>query len=229
MLVLVGDDLQALTPQVGGTAAEHVPGFQVDDHELDLALFDITQVEPCLFADPAAQGKFEGAVAFRVEGTEGQGAQIALSLALGGASVRLWGRRPEALPEAVARIAAAFDFLAAEGLVSRKARAEVLARIETTSNMGGAVKDAGFVIEAAAEVLEVKQELLRRAEALAPPAAITSSTTSALGARPNPSAGPPQRSCGARDLTLWPDHLGARAGTRPNRSRGGARPNPCTP
>ena len=117
-----------------------------------------------------------------VLGSGTMGAQIALSLALGGVSVRLWGRRPEALPEAVTRIAAGFDFLAEEGLVSRNARDEVLARIETTSDMGAAVQDAGFIIEAAAEVLEIKQELLRRAETLAPATAITSSTTSALGA-----------------------------------------------
>lgn len=117
-----------------------------------------------------------------VLGSGTMGAQIALSLALGGARVRLWGRRAEVLPDARNRIAAGFDFLAAEGLVSRSARDEVLARISTTSDIGKAVQDAGFIIEAAAEVLEVKQELLRRAEDLAPATAITSSTTSALGA-----------------------------------------------
>lgn len=117
-----------------------------------------------------------------VLGSGTMGAQIALSLALGGASVRLWGRRAEALDPALARCGEGFDFLATSGLVDAEARDDVLGEITVTGYLAGAVENAGFVIEAVAEDLEVKQALLVEAEALAPSDTITSSTTSALSA-----------------------------------------------
>ncbi len=110
------------------------------------------------------------------------GAGIALSLALGGATVRLWGRRAEALPAALDRAAAGFDFLVTQGLDDPAERAATLARITTEADLGRAVDGAGFIIEAAAEDVAIKQDLLARSEALAPADAITSSTTSALSA-----------------------------------------------
>lgn len=110
------------------------------------------------------------------------GAQIALSLALGGATVRLWGRKAEALSSALERCGDGFDFLAAEGLATPSQRTGVLARITPVPDLQGAVAGAGFVIEAAVEDIAVKQDLLLRAEAAALPDAILSSTTSALSA-----------------------------------------------
>lgn len=117
-----------------------------------------------------------------VLGAGTMGAQIALSLALGGASVRLWGRRAESLPAAVERMAQGYRMLAANGLADAEAEAGTLARIATTGAIDEAVAGAGFVIEAVAEDLAVKQDLLRAAEAAAPDDAILSSTTSALSA-----------------------------------------------
>ena len=108
-----------------------------------------------------------------VLGSGTMGAQIALSLALGGASVRLWGRRAEALDPALARCGEGFDFLATSGLVDAEARDDVLGEITVTGYLAGAVENAGFVIEAVAEDLEVKQALLVEAEALAPSDIIT--------------------------------------------------------
>ena len=110
------------------------------------------------------------------------GAGIALSLALGGATVRLWGRRAEALPQAMDRAGNGFDFLVSQGLAAPGDREAVLARITPTDDLAEAVGGAGFVIEAAAEDIAVKQDLLRRAEAHATEDAVTSSTTSALSA-----------------------------------------------
>ena len=117
-----------------------------------------------------------------VLGAGTMGAGIALSLALGGATVRLWGRRVEALPAAFNRADQGFDFLVGQGLAKAADRAAVLARITTTDDLATAVADAGFIIEAAAEDIAVKQDLLARAEALGPADAVTSSTTSALSA-----------------------------------------------
>ena len=108
------------------------------------------------------------------------GAQIALSLALGGASVALWGRRSENLAPALDRIGVAYDGLAAEGLGDAADRDIILARISTTSELAQAVSDAGFVIEAVAEDITVKQDLLAQAEAHTRRDTILSSTTSAL-------------------------------------------------
>ena len=113
-------------------------------------------------------------------GTMGSG--IALSLALGGATVRLWGRRAEALPKALERAANGFDFLAARGLADAGDRHAVLARISVKLDLAEAVEGAGFVIEAAAEDVAIKQRLLAEAETHAPADAVTSSTTSALSA-----------------------------------------------
>ena len=110
------------------------------------------------------------------------GAQIALSLALGGATVRLWGRRTDSLGPALERCGDGFDFLSEQGLAEAADREAVLSRITSQLDLAAAVSDAGFVLEAAAEDLAVKQDLLAKAEAAAPQGAILSSTTSALSA-----------------------------------------------
>lgn len=117
-----------------------------------------------------------------VLGAGTMGAQIALSLALGGARVRLWARRPESLEPAAGRIGEAFDFLAGEGLVHRDVRRETLARIDYCDSMAEAASGSEFVIEAVSEELQVKQTLLNEAEKHVAGTAILSSTTSALGA-----------------------------------------------
>ena len=110
------------------------------------------------------------------------GGQIALSLALGGAEIMLWGRREEALAPALERCRQGFDLLVAQGLAETADRSAVLARISANADLGQAVSGKGFVVEAVAEDIGVKQDLLARAEAHAPVDAILSSTTSALSA-----------------------------------------------
>lgn len=108
------------------------------------------------------------------------GAQIALSLALGGARVSLWARRPESLPAAADRIAEGYDFLVGAGLADAAQRDRTLGRIAPSTDFAAAVAGAVFVIEAIAEDLDLKQELLTKAETSAGPETILSSTTSAL-------------------------------------------------
>lgn len=117
-----------------------------------------------------------------VLGAGTMGSQIALSLALGGARVTLWGRREESLAPAHATCGVSFDFLAKNGLANIGDRDDVLRRIDTTSNFGSAVDGKGFVIEAISEDLSLKQEILAQAESFAVDDAILSSTTSALSA-----------------------------------------------
>ncbi len=110
------------------------------------------------------------------------GAQIALSLALGGCSVQLYGRRSEGLEEAKERIADGLEFLVDSQLAEDGQVEEVMGRLSFTTTLDAAVSDAGFVIEAVAEDLEIKQDLLGRTEALVDPDTILSSTTSAISA-----------------------------------------------
>lgn len=110
------------------------------------------------------------------------GAQIALALALGGVQTTLWARREETLPNAVDRVSEALDFLIEVGLVDRDQRTSAKDRLRTNPTMAEAVGDSGFVIEAVAEDLAVKQSVLKSAEDMAAPDAILSSTTSALSA-----------------------------------------------
>ena len=116
-----------------------------------------------------------------VLGTGTMGAQIALSLAMGGVRVRLWGRRQAGLDDALERIEGAHDFLEVEGLAG-EAKSTVLNRIHGTGNLKEAASGSGFVLEAVSEEIGLKQRLLRLAESHAPRDAILSSTTSAISA-----------------------------------------------
>lgn len=117
-----------------------------------------------------------------VLGNGTMGAQIALSLALGGAKTVLWGRRPESLGASLTRAGEAYDFLVEAGLASPEDKSAILARIATTSDLAAAVRDAAFVIEAVAEDIGIKQTILKSAEEAAAASTILSSTTSALSA-----------------------------------------------
>ncbi len=115
-----------------------------------------------------------------VLGAGTMGAQIAVSLALGGADVRLWARRKESLAEAATRNEAAIDTLVANGLEGRDGKSGILSRIEYVPDLDEAVSGCDFVIEAIAEDLVQKQELLLRAESSCGKDTVTSSTTSAI-------------------------------------------------
>ena len=88
------------------------------------------------------------------------GAQIALSLALGGVSVALWGRGSESLSSARKRIDANLRFVFEAGIAPAASYDEISGRIFTTEDMAKAVQGAGFVIEAVVEKLDIKQKVL---------------------------------------------------------------------
>lgn len=117
-----------------------------------------------------------------VLGTGTMGAQIALSLAWAGAQVRLWGRRADALAPALIRCEKDFDFLVSHGLAEAADRDTVLGRIHGEADLQSALAGTGFVIEAVAEDLDIKRNLLARAEQYCGPQTILASTTSALSA-----------------------------------------------
>ncbi len=137
----------------------------------------------------------EGIPPCAVLGSGTMGAQIALSLALGGAQVTLWGRRAGSVARAQERIEAAASFLVAKGLEDR-APERAKEGIATTTEIEEAVSSSGFVIEAVVEEIGTKQSVLCRAESACPGNAILSSTTSAIGAGKIQSAlNRPERFC----------------------------------
>ncbi|MCY4005328.1 MAG: 3-hydroxyacyl-CoA dehydrogenase family protein [Rhodobacteraceae bacterium] len=113
-----------------------------------------------------------------VLGAGTMGAQIALSLALGHADVRLWARRKESLEEAMIRIDAAIDTLADNGLAPPDAKSAIFPRILPVFDFDHAISGRAFIIEAIAEDLSQKQAVLQRAES--DNDAVLSSTTSAI-------------------------------------------------
>ena len=117
-----------------------------------------------------------------VLGSGTMGTQIALSFALGGIRVSLWGRRKDSLAGAVKRIEGSLDYMIEVGLAGKGKRAEILNRITTTQDLSDAVTNASFVIEAVVEDFNTKQELLSRVESMAASDLVLSSTTSAIGA-----------------------------------------------
>lgn len=116
-----------------------------------------------------------------VLGSGTMGSQIALSLALGGMTVSLWGRRAASLAAAQEHIEADLAYMIEVGLVTAE-HDQILGRIKTGEDLAEAVSKANFVLEAIVEDLGQKQQLLAQAENDASAETIFSSTTSALSA-----------------------------------------------
>ncbi len=111
-------------------------------------------------------------------GTMGHG--IAQVLAVHGHPVRLHDPSPQALQAAPGRIAKNLEPFLALGLHTPEEAERCLASIALCPGLDQACQGAGVVIEAAPEDLSLKQELLARAQGLAPAGALLCSNSSAL-------------------------------------------------
>ncbi len=112
-----------------------------------------------------------------VLGSGVMGADIALSLALGGERVSVWGRREAGLEEARSRARRNAAFLVGEDLEQDESALE---RISWTTDRARALAGASFACEAVTEDAGLKRDLLAAAEGELEADAILSSTTSAL-------------------------------------------------
>jgi 3-hydroxybutyryl-CoA dehydrogenase len=86
---------------------------------------------------------------------------------------------PASLERALATIRANFDRQVKKGTLTGEQRAAAVARIRTASSLD-AVRDAELVVEAATEQPDVKFNIFRELDRVAPPGAILASNTSSI-------------------------------------------------
>lgn len=111
-------------------------------------------------------------------GTMGRG--IAQLCAERGLSVGLYDVSPEVLQSAQSAVRAQLERAVQKGKSSAEQRDAALARINATTELPSACRDAQLFIEAVPERMELKIALLDAVKAGAPPAALFASNTSSL-------------------------------------------------
>lgn len=111
-------------------------------------------------------------------GTMGNG--IAHVFAQKGFEVSLVDLKEEFLKKAVATIDKNLDRQVGKGILTQEQKEQTLGRISTFTQLEEGVKAADLVVEAATEKLDIKLDLFRQIDDLAPKAAILASNTSSI-------------------------------------------------
>ena len=111
-------------------------------------------------------------------GTMGNG--IAHVFATNGFSVTLFDIAQPALDKALGTIQKNLERQVSKELLTSEEAAAALARISTSLNLANAVKNADIVVEAATEREDLKLQIFRDLDALAPAACILASNTSSI-------------------------------------------------
>jgi len=111
-------------------------------------------------------------------GTMGNG--IAHVFALKDFKVSLVDISEDALKKAIAAISKNLDRQVSKELISESDKQKALANISTFSKMDEGVRNADLVVEAATEKMDVKLEIFRELDKLAPPSCILASNTSSI-------------------------------------------------
>jgi 3-hydroxybutyryl-CoA dehydrogenase len=116
-----------------------------------------------------------------VIGAGSMGAQIAQQAALNGVEVRLHDKTEEQLSKAAASNRGHLMRRVEKGKLAPADADAALARVRTTTDIGDALHDVEFVIEAVFEDLEVKREVFAELDRLASPQAVLASNSSTIG------------------------------------------------
>jgi 3-hydroxybutyryl-CoA dehydrogenase len=111
-------------------------------------------------------------------GTMGNG--IAHVFAQNGFSVALIDTSAEALEKGLATIARNLDRIVAKGNLSPEQKAQTLQRIRPFTHLPGGVTDAGLIVEAATENVDLKLQIFMELDELARPEAILATNTSSI-------------------------------------------------
>lgn len=112
------------------------------------------------------------------------GHALALVYALGGHPVGLFDSDQARLASARARARLTASPLLATGQITDQQLNEALRQIEPAADLGMALAESRFVVEAVAEDLSIKQTVFRQIDRLADPATILATNSSALGPDP---------------------------------------------
>lgn len=108
------------------------------------------------------------------------GHAIAGHFATHGYSVVMYDAFAEALPKAMEAMRKELELFEEEGMIAAGSIDEILARVTPAEDLEQALKDADYVIEAAPERMELKQQLFADMERYGKPTAIFASNTSSL-------------------------------------------------
>ncbi|HYS98203.1 MAG TPA: 3-hydroxyacyl-CoA dehydrogenase NAD-binding domain-containing protein, partial [Candidatus Dormibacteraeota bacterium] len=116
-----------------------------------------------------------------VIGAGSMGAQIAQQAALHDVEVMLQDKDQAQLGKARESNQGHLARRVEKGKLSQANAEAALERVDTTTDLGQAVFEADFVIEAIFEDLEAKRAIFEEVDRLAPPAAILASNSSTIG------------------------------------------------
>ncbi len=105
---------------------------------------------------------------------------IAQVFALQGFFVGLTDISAHALDAALENVRANLALLADHGIIAKEAEGAALGRIVTTTDLAWGIGGADFVIEAAVENLEIKQQIFRELDAICPEKVILANNTSVI-------------------------------------------------
>lgn len=111
-------------------------------------------------------------------GTMGHG--IAETFALYGYNVNLYDTSEQALAKAKELMKQELEMLVEEAFIAAEAVQETLNRITVHTDLKATVADRDFVIEAAPEIVELKQQLFKQLDEFCPDTTIFASNTSSL-------------------------------------------------
>src|SRR3989337_3207018 len=111
-------------------------------------------------------------------GTMGNG--IAHVFAQYGFKVTLVDVNPAQLEKAMATITKNIDRQISKGLITEENKNTTLGNLASSSSFDSAVSDAGLIIEAASENTELKLQIFKQADELAPPGVILATNTSSI-------------------------------------------------
>ena len=109
---------------------------------------------------------------------------IAESFAMFGYNVNLYDTNAIQLEKALNEIKAEQQLLVEEAFISAEKAAATLENISIHTDLQTAVKDRDYVIEAAPENMELKQNLFKQLDGFCPPHTILASNTSSLSLEP---------------------------------------------
>jgi len=124
--------------------------------------------------------KFEDIHNVAMVGAGTMGAGMSWCFAQAGYNVQLYDVSLQQLERACARIQAIQKLFVQEGLVAAQAAQAARERIGTTTKLEESLAGVQYVLEAAPEKLDLKQNLFRQMESLCPPDTILATNTSGL-------------------------------------------------